>query len=49
MKEVKEIIETLKDYRDELVQKNYPMGKINELIMKWEQWLEEKKHETTMD
>jgi len=50
MKEVKEIIETLKEYRAELVHKNYPMGKINDLIIKWEHWLmEEKKHETTMD
>jgi len=37
--EVRQIIETLKEYRAELVHKNYPMGKINELIIKWEDWL----------
>jgi tyrosyl-tRNA synthetase len=37
--EVRQIIEALKEYRAELVHKNYPMGKINELIIKWEDWL----------
>ena len=39
MDEVRQIIEALKEYRAELVHKNYPMGKINELIIKWEDWL----------
>ena len=36
MDDIKKIIEELKEYRAELVGKNYPMGKINEIIMKWE-------------
>lgn len=39
MDEVRQIIEALKEYRAELIHKNYPMGKINELIIKWEDWL----------
>ena len=35
MNEIEEIIEELKEYRAELVHKNYPMGKINEIILKW--------------
>ena len=38
MDEVRQIIEALKEYRAELVHKNYPI-KINELIIKWEDWL----------
>ena len=34
--DVKQILEELKEYRAELVHKNYPMGRINEIIMKWE-------------
>ena len=36
MDDIKKIIEELKEYRAELVHKNYPMGRINEIIMKWE-------------
>ena len=36
MNEIEEILEELKEYRAELVHKNYPMGKINEIILKWE-------------
>lgn len=39
MDEVRQIINELKEYRAELVHKNYPMGKINEMIIKWEDWL----------
>ena len=34
--DVKQILEELKEYRAELIHKNYPMGRINEIIMKWE-------------
>ena len=36
MNDIKKIIEELKEYRAEHVHKNYPMGRINEIIMKWE-------------
>ena len=36
MNDIKELLEELKEYRAELVHKNYPMGRINEIIMKWE-------------
>lgn len=39
MEEIRQIINELKEYREELVNKNYPMGKVNELIIKWEEWL----------
>jgi len=39
MDEVRQIINELKEYRAELVYKNYPMSKINEMIIKWEDWL----------
>ena len=39
MEEVRQIINELKEYREELVNKNYQMGKVNELIIKWEEWL----------
>ena len=45
MNDIKELLEELKEYRAELVHKNYPMGKINEIIMKWEQKLLEEKQE----
>ena len=35
----------LKEYRAELVHKNYPMGKINEIILKWEVKLALDKHD----
>tara|TARA_B100000886_G_scaffold194727_1_gene134162 strand:- start:1119 stop:1322 length:204 start_codon:yes stop_codon:yes gene_type:complete len=35
-REIEEILAELREYREELVHKNYPMGKINEIIMKWE-------------
>ena len=34
--EIEELLAELKEYRAELVHKNYPMGEINEIIMKWE-------------
>ena len=34
--EIEEILAELREYREELVHKNYPMGRINEIIMKWE-------------
>ncbi len=36
MNEIEEILEELREYRAELVHKNYPMGKVNEIILKWE-------------
>ena len=49
MNDIKELLEELKEYRAELVHKNYPMGKINEIIMKWEQKLLEEKQEKKDD
>ena len=34
--EIEEILAELREYREELVHKNYPMGRINEIIMKWD-------------
>tara|TARA_B100000989_G_C19370576_1_gene397200 strand:+ start:504 stop:686 length:183 start_codon:yes stop_codon:yes gene_type:complete len=45
MNDIKELLEELKEYRAELVHKNYPMGTINEIIMRWEQKLLEEKQE----
>ena len=42
MSDIEQLLEELKEYRAELVHKNYP-GKVNEMIMKWEQKLLERK------
>ena len=43
MNDIEEILKELKEYRAELVHKNYPMGKINEIIIKWENKLVQEK------
>ena len=43
MSDIEQLLEELKEYRAELVHKYYPMGKVNEMIMKWEQKLLERK------
>ena len=34
--ETKQLIEELKDYRDDMVARNYPFQKISDIITKWE-------------
>ena len=45
MSDVDKLLEEIKEYRAELVHKNYPMQTINEIIMKWEQKIFWEKHE----
>ena len=34
--ETKQLIEELKDYRDDMVARNYPFQRISDIITKWE-------------
>ena len=34
--ETKQLIEELKDYRDDMVARNYPFQRISDIIVKWE-------------
>jgi len=34
--ETKELLKEIKDYRDDMVARNYPYQQINDIIIKWE-------------
>ena len=39
---IKELLKDLKEYRNELVSKNYPFQRISNLILKYEDMIKEK-------